>query len=305
MIEFHRLILGDRLRNDRFVQALQTVIKKGKTTVADIGSGTGFLSFVASTLGAKECHLYEMSEMLGVSKEIARLNGIKNCKFFRKHSMSVKSPSKVDVVVSETLGNFALEENILETLRDARRFLKPGGIMIPQRLRQFVAPLSSYRLYKEVTLWDEVQHGIDFAPARNMSVNNIYVRRLGAKEIMHDGVRQWEELDFRAENDSVRTASMEWTFDAPRRLFGFGVWWECDLLPGLTLSTSPDAPPTHWEQIYLPVPAPLDVPAGGMLRLRIRCDSRFEVKIHVRWETEILDAAGVQIARYMMDMADG
>ncbi len=53
MIEFHRLLLGDKARNDAFTKALTQVIKPGKSIVADIGSGTGYLSFIASKLGAK------------------------------------------------------------------------------------------------------------------------------------------------------------------------------------------------------------------------------------------------------------
>ena len=37
----------------------RSVIVKGKTTVADIGAGTGFLGFLAAKLGALRVDLYE------------------------------------------------------------------------------------------------------------------------------------------------------------------------------------------------------------------------------------------------------
>ena len=81
MIEFQRLILGARVRNDVFVEALRRTVKPGDT-VAAIGSGTGFLGFVASRLGAKRCHLYEMDpDALKLSKEIAKRNTIEGCAF--------------------------------------------------------------------------------------------------------------------------------------------------------------------------------------------------------------------------------
>ena len=51
-IEYHRTLLADRVRNAAFHAALQRVIVAGKTTVADIGAGTGFLGFMAAKLGA-------------------------------------------------------------------------------------------------------------------------------------------------------------------------------------------------------------------------------------------------------------
>ena len=80
-IEFQRLILADRVRNEALAAALRRVIVPGRTTVADLGSGTGFLSFLASRLGAKRCWLYETSELLELSKELARKNGVKNVTF--------------------------------------------------------------------------------------------------------------------------------------------------------------------------------------------------------------------------------
>jgi protein arginine N-methyltransferase 1 len=305
MIEFHRLMLADSIRNDAFAAALKSVIEPGQTTVADIGSGTGFLGILASKLGAKECHLYEMGSVARLSKKILAENNIHNCTLSPKHSTEVRHPTKVDVVVSETLGNFALEENILETLRDARRFLKPGGILIPQKLNQFACAIISDRLYREVTAWDDVNLGIEWTAAREASINNIYVRKIDPSELLEGGERAWDPIDFREDNDSIRTSDIEWKMEQDTKMFGFAVWWECELVPGMILSTSPHQPATHWEQIYLPVPSPVPLTKGATLRLRIRTDSRLEVKIHVQWEVEVRDATGARVTHYKMDMKQG
>ena len=48
-IELHRKLLGDTVRNDALGAALARVLKPGMS-VADIGAGTGFLSFLARRL---------------------------------------------------------------------------------------------------------------------------------------------------------------------------------------------------------------------------------------------------------------
>jgi predicted RNA methylase len=137
MIEFQRKLMSDNLRNQLFYEALKKVIEKNKTLMVDIGSGTGFLSFLAvKLLGAKHSTLIEYGDILDVSKKIAEENNIKNLTFIKKHSTQVKNlPYKADLLVSETLGNFAFEENILETIEDGKRFLKKKeSIIIPQRI---------------------------------------------------------------------------------------------------------------------------------------------------------------------------
>ena len=69
-IEYHRVLLADHVRNAAFHAALQKVIVKGKTTVADIGAGTGFLGFLAAKLGALRVDLYETAEIAAIARKL-------------------------------------------------------------------------------------------------------------------------------------------------------------------------------------------------------------------------------------------
>jgi protein arginine N-methyltransferase 1 len=62
---------------------------------------------------------------------LAFRNNIKNCQFYPFHSRTVTNPIKADIVISETLGSFALDENIIENMEDSKKFLKSGGVLIP------------------------------------------------------------------------------------------------------------------------------------------------------------------------------
>lgn len=305
MIEFQQKLLGDLSRNRAFHEALSRVIVKGKTTVADIGSGTGFLSFLASKLGAKACQLYETSEdMARLSEKLAQKNGIKNCTVVGTHSTQIKAPPKVDLVISETLGNFALEENILETLADVRRFLKPGGVMMPQQLRQFAAPVTSKRFMKEIDVWREVGFGLKFDEAREVALNNMYVWRAKPTDLLPGAEKKWDEIDFREKNSSRRSGTVSWSVLKATPIYGFCVWWECMLVPGVVISTSPYKEPTHWDQIFLPLLQPFSAAAGDRIDLTIHSDSRYEVGIRVQWETAVL-TKGKTTVRCLMDTQRG
>ena len=62
-IEYHRTLITDHVRIAAFHAALAKVIDRGKTTVADIGTGSGILAFLASRLGAKKVYAYERAEI--------------------------------------------------------------------------------------------------------------------------------------------------------------------------------------------------------------------------------------------------
>lgn len=315
MIELQRKLLGDRVRNDAFEKALKNVIVPGKTTIVDLGSGTGFLSFLASRMGARHCTLIEYGDILEVSQKDAVRNGITNCTFIKRHSTDVRKLELVDVLVSETLGNYALEENIIESVEDAKRFLKPKGIIIPGSIRQFVCPVTGDRLAKEIDCWD-TGHDLDLSEARTIALNNMYVKTIRPEELLSGAIREWDSISLtpspspggRGEtktNRSIRTGTERWTAEKPMTIHGFGLWWEAELVPGITLSTSPLEQPTHWEQIYLPLLEPIELKKGQSCELHLHSDSRFEVKINLKWEARTIDATGKTVTTQKMDMRRG
>jgi type I protein arginine methyltransferase len=305
LIEFHRAMLADRVRNEAFYQALAQVIRPGETVLGDVGSGTGLLAFMARQLGAKACYLYEYTDALKLSQRLARANRIQGCHFVQQHSAKVRNPAKVDLLVSETLGNFALEENIIETIEDAKRFLKPGGLIIPGRLEQFVAPLTSDRFYRELVVWDQVGYGLDFGLAKEMGLNNLYVRTLRGDDLLAaDSERRWDALDFAQSNRSIRQGQVEWRLEQATTIYGFGLWWRCELVPGVSLSTSPFANLTHWEQLYAPVLEPLEAAPGDRLSLKLESDSRYEVGVNLRWQARLQRRDGSR-EEQQMDMRKG
>lgn len=305
MIEYQRIILADQVRNAAFFKALAAVIRKGESVLADIGSGTGYLSFLASKLGAKECYLYEQSALLAMSRKLARENGINNLHFIGQHSTNVRSPVRADIVVTETLGNFALEEGIIETMNDAQRFLRPDGTLIPQSLGQFIAPVVSDRLWKEVTSWDNVGHDLTFSRAREISCQNIYVRTFASADLLPGGVQQWDQVDFYKKNSPVRSVQCTWTMERPVTVFGFGLWWQAELVRGVLLSTAPSAPRTHWEQIYMPVLEPLTIRRGEQLILSLTADSRHAIRINVAWSIRVIASDGTEHTAQSLDMRRG
>jgi protein arginine N-methyltransferase 1 len=286
-IEFHRRMLADGVRHEAFRAALARVLDPGRSTVADIGAGLGVLAFFARELGAREVWLYDPGGALVLAELVAARNGVDGLHFVPERSLDVEDPPRADVVVAEVLGNFAYEEDVLETLRDARRFLAPGGTLIPHSIVQWAAPVTSERFERDFRSWRSVGHGLDWSDAERMTRNNMYVFAIEPADLLDVEPRSWDALDFDGDIDSKREGRVSWTLPANVAIFGFALWWECTLVPGVVLSTSPFAARTHWDQIYLPLLEPIQGVAGDSLELTISSETGGgESGIDVRWTAE-------------------
>lgn len=284
-IEYQRALLADGVRNDLFERALATVIRPGETSVADIGSGTGFLSFLAARLGARDVLAIEHNpHLMALAQALAKKNRIRRIGFLACNSADIYEMPPVDLVVSETLGNYALEENILEILRDARRFLAPGGTLMPRAIEQFVAPVVNPSFHAELASWDRVGFGLDYAAARALGFNNLYVRRFRPDDLLAGDAVRWDHVDLLARRfSSLRKGEATFTAAFPVTVNGFANWWRAELVPGLWLSTSPHEAPTHWEQIYFPVAQPLHLHEGDAVAIAITSDSRDGNGCALKW----------------------
>jgi type I protein arginine methyltransferase len=307
-IDYHRTLIADTVRNTAFHAALKALIVPGVTTVADIGAGTGLLAMMASKLGARQVYLYETAEVASVAARILKANRVRNCDLIASHSTDMIDPPKVDLIVSETLGNYAFEENIIATLNDARqRFLNPGGVMIPSGVTQFVCPVVSDRIHRELTAWDGVGFGLDLGIAKMMSLNNAYVRLLLPADLLDGGAAatSWDQVAFALAPKSNRKGEAQWRVTVPVTIYGFATWWEADLAPGLTLSTAPDAPRTHWEQLYFPLLESITLDVDETVGVSLRSRSSQDGGTHLAWTATHLAPTGKQIARQALDLDKG
>lgn len=139
---YHERLLRDEVRNVLFHKALKRVVNKD-SRVLDIGAGSGVWAIMAAKFGAKKVVAIEGDSSLipliqahaaenGVADKVEVINGI---------STEIKLRGRFDVIVSETIGNQAFDEAIIPTMIDAKkRFLAPGGVMIPQTVELVAAP---------------------------------------------------------------------------------------------------------------------------------------------------------------------
>ena len=67
-----------------------------------------------------------------------------------------EAPQQADILVSELLGSFGDNELSPECLDGAQKFLKDGGISIPQSYTSFLQPITTAKLWNDVKVRREV-----------------------------------------------------------------------------------------------------------------------------------------------------
>ena len=130
--EVHRTMICDRVRTEAFWRAIDSVVRPGNI-VLDVGAGSGILSVFAAWAGAGRVYAVERTSVAVLAQELAAANGVAEIvQVIHGDVMDVELPEPVDVIVSEWLGGFGIDEGMLAPVIVARdRWLKPGGVMIP------------------------------------------------------------------------------------------------------------------------------------------------------------------------------
>ncbi|HPQ80923.1 MAG TPA: class I SAM-dependent methyltransferase, partial [bacterium] len=140
----HARMVDDARRTAPLLAAVKGAVKAGDI-VLDIGTGTGLLAVAAAKAGASrvlaiDCDA-EALDSARASAEKASVDDV--ITFVEALSFDTKLKRRADVVLCETVGSFAFDENILATLSDAkRRLLKSGGLIVPVTLELWGSPIS-------------------------------------------------------------------------------------------------------------------------------------------------------------------
>ena len=286
---FHRHLLADEVRTGAFVEAVRRTVRP-TDFVVDLGAGTGILAVAAAQAGAGAVLGIERTAIAARARALAAANNAR-VTIVQGASDHVRLPRLVDILVSECLGLAGLGGAMIGAVKRARdRWLKPGGLVIPGRVRVFAAPVEDPEANALVHCWDGARAGgvrLDVLGAyvgHNLYIASFTDRHLLAPPVEVCGA----DLQAGPLEDAVTGAAMV-TAARPGVLHGWALWFEADLADDLVLRTGPLDAPTVWEQCFAPVPArrvEADMPIGLTLRFRGR---------HAGLDRQPPDAEGVWI----------
>lgn len=254
-----RAMLLDWHRTDSYRRAIEEVVSPGDLVI-DVGSGSGILSLFASSAGAKKVFSVEATPIIEIEKELIKINGLEdNIECLNVYAHNVSLDTKVDVIVSEWMGMFLMEEYMFDAVQVIRdNFLIDGGSIIPNAVKLYLAPIENRNLYYKVGpgFWKSTFFNYNF---------NIDIAKDDSEEKFIRCIIPPESfiapeallLDFDCMKDTTSsfhfTKSVEWIVQRDSFLHGFCGYFDAVLAQHVTLHTAPRFPATDWQQIYFPI----------------------------------------------------
>ncbi len=290
----HRTMLRDEVRNQVFRQAIRDTVRPGDV-VLDLGAGTGILSLFAAQAGAARVYAVERSPIARFAETLIRQNGFQDhIEVIEGDIRQIRLPSKVDVIVSEWLGAFGVDENMLAPLLLARdRWLLPGGRMVPFSVTAWLAPLFYSELDDEFQFWNGHRYELDLGLIARAAVNEVYIAEPNTvSELAAEPAPLWT-TDVRSE--SFRRALLPFRrrvrFRAARktRLNSLTTWFTAELGEKLSLTNQPGAK-THWARFILPLLKTHHLPAGAEVDAAFYCFPTDSELAHFAWSVKVGDA---------------
>ena len=277
-IEVHRTMICDRVRTEAFRRAIESVVRPGDI-VLDVGAGSGILSMFAARAGAARVYAVERTTVAVLAQELAATNGLAEIvHVIHGDVMDVELPERVDVIVSEWLGGFGIDEGMLAPVIAARdRWLKPGGVMIPRSVTAWAALVHDRYLGETVDFLRANPYGLRLDGLVEMTVNEISYsgtfRHLAASDRRSEPGRLWatdaalislEQAQAPHDAETLLQVRDQGTANA------LALWFGAELAPGISLSVGPGDPPTHWGMTTAPLRSPVELRPDMVVRARVR-----------------------------------
>ncbi|MEP0203757.1 MAG: class I SAM-dependent methyltransferase [Halioglobus sp.] len=275
----HREMVFDGNRNHIYAEALRKIITPD-SLVMDLGAGLGVHGFSAASLGAKEVHLVEPAPVMLAARKIAENNGLDGIYYHECRVEELRLDKRFDIIVSVFTGNFLVTEDLLPSLFFARdKYLKPDGILLPDRACMEVVPVSAAKYYdSKVESWSTA---IDFAQANKIpEVDYSSVRSFASNTVFYDTVSEMKasplarpaslaEFDFNCASHANCDAQIKVSCDQDGTMHGWLGWFQMRLQDSW-LSTDGEGLGTHWSQVFLPLEEPIEVKAGDVLNFSLK-----------------------------------
>lgn len=283
---FHELMIEDRVRISAYQQAIKSVGKNyPRATWVDVGTGLGPLALMAAALAVpkKVYAIEQVASTFALAKNIVESQStlLRNkIALIHGRSFDVELPEKADVLVTETIGNFGLEEGIIALLNDAKkRYLKKDAIIIPSEIEFMVAPIESLRCVQRIHFWKNKKLGLDFSVMLPHAAKTVYHHRVLPNELLAKPLK-CGSIQFMTSDEIQEKIALHGTHVIQRSgmLHGFVGWFRARLYDNVFLSNDPlkKRTPFSWTQVFFPI--------AGIDKKNIRVKRNQKINFSIRWD---------------------
>ncbi|MBV7258291.1 methyltransferase [Erythrobacter crassostreae] len=267
----HVHYLGLANRSDLYRSAISDCIAPDDT-VADLGCGVGVLGIFCLEVGASHVWGIDSSDAIYLAQETVRKAGLdKHYTCIASSTFRAELAEPVDALICDHIGYFGIDYGIIDMVRDAaKRMLKPGGAIMPDKLVLQIAGVSSDACHEKAAAWSDdivpkVFHWID-EQARNTK----YPHEFAPGELCSAPV-ELGQITLNADTPEYFSFEAEIEITSSGRFDGLAGWFKSHLGNDVWMTNSPlDPNGIKRSQAFFPIARPFDVQRGDRISVTIR-----------------------------------
>ncbi|XP_030642880.1 protein arginine N-methyltransferase 2 [Chanos chanos] len=320
-LRLHLEMLSDKPRTETYRQVIlsNSAPLRGKV-IMDLGCGTGIISLFCACLSQPAAvYAVEASSVAEYTCALVKQNRCENVvKVFQARIEELTLPGKVDVLVSEWMGNCLLFEFMVESVVLARdRWLKQGGMMWPSSACLTLVPCQALTDYSEkMDFWDR-PYGLDFSCLKPLAQKEFFSKPKFNHQIVPEDCLSAPSDVITLNMHTLQVSDLEklsgnfsFTVEKFGTLHGFTAWFSAQFQSlekdgtVLELNTGPHSELTHWKQTLFMLDSPVTVHEGdciaGSITLQRNPIWRRHMTITFQWSINSTKVSQVQTNSFPM-----
>ena len=258
-------------RSDLFDQAIAQVLQEGDV-VADLGCGLGVLGLQCLKAGAERAYGIDHSAAIHLANEMAKRAGLTDryiC--LEGATFDVSLPEPVDLLICDHVGFFGFDYGIVPMMRDAeRRFLKPGGSIMPDRLKMSIAGVVADDVYRAVTGWTDDKVPAELHWLARTAANSKHACQIEPSQICTDAA-ELGEIELERDAGDFFSSRATLTVSRDGVFGGVAGWFDAHLGGDIWMTNSPlKEAAIQRPQAFLPVETPFEVQSGDRITITVK-----------------------------------
>ncbi len=262
--DIHCLMLADKHRLDSYSSAIQKHVKTGDIVI-DYGAGTGILSLMAARAGAKKVYAIDNGRNTEIMKKIIIKNSLEGrIEIICEEGAKAVIPKKADVLISEWMGVWALQDNMLPGLIYLRdNFLKENAKILPSRVSLYIVPSSQKNNFPDFSNI----HGFDLSEYNSMVCSQPFVALADTNDFLSEP-KKLKDIDISSCTLVPSNFMAEYEAEKDGIINSFFGWFTACFYETVCLDTSP-LTKTHWRQAQFSMEKPIQVKKGNLIRVSV------------------------------------
>ncbi|KAI5711090.1 hypothetical protein M8J76_009203 [Diaphorina citri] len=226
--------------------------------VLEVGCGMGLLSLFCAEAGAKHVISVDCSVITQLTQEVVEENDCSDvitviCRRMEDIDRLPHGIENVDIIVSNWMGHVLYLDSLINAVVYARdRFLKPHGLILPDRAELYCVAANDTMAATKYSFWHDV-YGFDMEPIQRDLPNIAKFHPVPGDKVMTDSILI-HSIDLNTCSVDDTSFNLEFAMVAKEGGFvnAFVLYFKTYFLDcQYVLDTSPDVPSTHWAQTVL------------------------------------------------------